>query len=143
MDLALLDAVRDMGAIEQKVSKTASVLVKAGAETVGTEQTKAQTGAVLMAAFDLQFSGLSPAERSTFAAFRTGSAIKAAAALSALSSAEKGATGETALAALDAASEKGLSVADRALFVRALSRAGLERNARSITLDGLLAVSGH
>ena len=143
VDLALLDAVRDMGAIEQKVSKTASVLVKAGAETVGTEQTKAQTGAVLMAAFDLQISGLSPAERSTFAAFRTGSAIKAAAALSALSSAEKGATGETALATLDAASEKGLSVADRALFIRALSRAGLERNARSITLDGLLAVSGH
>ena len=142
VDLALLDSVREMGAVETKTSKTASALVKAGEETVGTEQTRAQTGATLMVAFESQFSGLSSGERSAFAAFRTGSAVKTAAALSALSSAEKGASGETALAALDAASERGLSVADRALFLRALSRAGLERNARSIALDGLLAVAG-
>lgn len=142
VDLALMDAVREMGAVEPKRSKTASVLVKAGVESVGDEQTKAQAGAALMAAFESQFSGLSSGERSAFAAFRPGSAMKAAAALSALSSADKGASGETSLATLDAASEKGLSVADRALFIRALSRAGLDRNARSIALDGLLAVMG-
>ena len=143
VDLALLDAVRDMGAVEPKTSKTAGALVKASRETVGTEQTKTETGAALIASFESQFSGLSSGERSAFAAFRTGSATKIAAALSALSSAERGAPGEVALATLDAASEKGLSVADRALFIRALSRASLERNARSIALDGLLAVTGH
>lgn len=143
VDLALLDAVRDMGAVEPKVSKTAGALVKVGAETVGTEQTRAQTGAVLMAAFDSRFSGLSPAQRATFAAFRAGSAVKLAAALTALSAADKGAPGEAALATLDAATETGLAAADRALFIRALGHAGLERNARSIALDGLLALTGH
>ena len=143
VDLALLDAVREMGAVEPKASKTAGAMVKAGVETVGTEQTKAQTGALLMAAFDSQFSGLSPAQRAAFAAFPAGSAVKLAAALTALSAAERGAPGEAALATLDAASEKGLVAADRALYIRALSHAGLERNARSIALDGLLALTGH
>lgn len=142
VDLWLLDAVRETGAIEPKASKTLSALVKAGAESVGTEQSRAQTGALLLAGFDAQWNALSPADHARFDAFRAAPATKVAAALAALASADKGAPGEAALATLDAASEKGLAASDRALFIRALSRGGLERNARSIALDGLLAVTG-
>lgn len=143
VDLALLDAVREMGAVQARTSKTAGALVKAGSESVGTEQLKAQTVAVLLAGFDEQFTGLSSIDRAKFAAFRAAPAVKVAAALSALAAADKRAAGEAALVTLDAASEKELSATDRALFIRALSRAGLERNAKSIALDGLLAVAGH
>jgi hypothetical protein len=143
VDLALLDAVREMAAVEKKAPGTAAALVKAGAENIGSDQARAQTSAVLLAAFDAQLSGLSSVERARFAAFRTGPAMKAAAALAALAAAEKGAAGEAVLMTLDAASEKGLTPSDRALFIRALSRAGLDRNARSIALDGLLAAAGH
>lgn len=143
VDLQLIDSVREMAAITPKASKTAEALVTSGLETNGTEQTKAQTGALLLASVDGRFNGLPPAARTAFATFRTGPAIKAGAALTALISADSGAAGEAALATLDAASEKGLLPSDRALFIRALSRAGLERQARSIALDGLLALAGH
>jgi hypothetical protein len=121
----------DLTSDEAVLPTFADELERAGADP------KARTNVLLLAAL----------EPPTEAAYRAAASgldspsprIAASRALALDAAADAGRTGEAALQALAAAGKLGpdLSIADRALTVRALARAGLRADARALAIEGL------
>ena len=138
LDLALLDAA--LAAAEGKQdAQVLDGLIERGAQ--GGAKSPAQPAAILLAALG---GAMGPEARAQFVTFDPGKPAASATRLTVLDdSAVAGRKGETALLALSVAAEAGAAgptPVDRARLVRALLKAGLDADARTLALEGLLAL---
>ena len=138
LDLALLDAA--LAAAEgKKDAQVLDGLIERGAQ--GGAKSPAQPAAILLAALG---GAMGPEARAQFVAFDPGKSVASAVRLTVLDdAAAAGRKGETALLALSVAAEAGANgpgPIDRARLVRALLKVGLDADARSLALEGLLAL---
>jgi hypothetical protein len=149
VNLSLLDAVRAVTAPQRPAGQVLDQLVDEGTRSAPADALRAQGGALILfgVSGDADLGGLSALARQQLSRFEPGPARHVAAALVALAAAARNAPGEAALATLSAAGAEAenvsLAPAERSLFLRSLVRAGLATDARSIALDGLLALAGH
>jgi hypothetical protein len=138
VDLVLLDAAIS-AANGGKDGQVLDALVERGAQA-GTKS-PTQPAALILAALG---GVLGPEARARFAAFDPGKPAAAAGRLAVLDdAAAAGRKGEAALLALSIAADAGSAgpaPVDRARLVRALSKAGLEADARALAVEGLLAL---
>jgi len=136
--LAMLDALI-AAAAGQSDGPTLDRLVERGA--LEGQRSIGQSAALLFSALG---SPMGPLARAEFARFDLGKNAAPAARLAAMDiAAEAGLKGETALLALSIAADLGPTgtwSVDRARIVRALARVGLEREARALAIEGLLAL---
>lgn len=148
VSLSLLDAVHVVTAPRRSAGQVLDQLVDEGARAAPADAVRAQGAALILfgVSEDPGIGGLSPLARQQLVHFEPAPAHHVAAALLALDAAARNAPGEAGLATLATTSADGsgaaLAPAERALFLRSLVRAGLAADARSIALDGLLALAG-
>ncbi len=144
--LALIDAVRTVAVPGRPGGEVLDRLVDAGNRAPSAEALRAQGAAlILFGVGDPTGADLSPLARLQLSRFEPGAAHHVGPALLAHAAAARGAAGEVALLTLDAAGTDAaapLAPAERALFLRPLTRVGLVTEARTLALDGLLALAG-
>ena len=138
-DMAILDAIHAAGSPEHAVGEVLDRLIDQGDRFAVADRSRAQAAAaILFGIINPKPTPLSSMARARLAAFQPGPAQHVAGALLAETAVERQAAGEVALLTLIASSADNLGAADRALLLRALSRVGLGRQARSIAMDGLI-----
>jgi hypothetical protein len=145
LTLSLIDAVRAVASPGRPVGEVLDRLVDAGSRATPADSLKAQGAAVILFGVgDPAGADLSPLARLQLSRFEPGPAHHVGPALVAFAAVARGAAGEVALLTLSAAGTDGssFSPAERSLFLRPLTRAGLAAEARSIAVDGLLALAG-
>jgi len=150
LTLSLIDAVRAVTTPSHPVGEVLDRLVEEGGRGTPADSLRAQGAAVILfGVADPAGATLSPLARLQLSRFEPGPARHVGPALVAFAAVARNAAGEVALLTLEAAGTDGsalspaaLSPADRSLFLRPLTRAGLTAEARSIALDGLLTLAG-
>ncbi len=146
LTLALIDAVRAVATPGRPVGEVMDRMVDTGSRAAPSDALRAQGAALILFGIgDPAGTDLSPQARLQLSRFEPGPARHAGAALVAFAAAARSAPGEVALLTLAAAQTDGtapLAPAERSLFLRPLVRIGLAAEARSLALDGLLALAG-
>jgi hypothetical protein len=145
LTLSLIDAVRAVTTPSHPVGEVLDRLVEAGSRATPAESPRAQGAAVILfGVADPTGGTLSPLARLQLSLFEPGAAHHVGPALVAFAAVARNAAGEVALLTLEAAGTDAaaLSPSERALFLRPLTRAGMATEARSIAVDGLLALAG-
>jgi hypothetical protein len=139
LDLDLLDALIAAASGQAPASVQDALMVRA---VTGGARSPAIPAALYLSALGAPMDGEA---RNAFSRLDAGkSAISPAQRMSLDLAAEAGLKGETALLVLSMLTEAGASgptPADRATFIRALRRAGLEEDARALAVEGLMALS--
>lgn len=139
-DLALLDGV--LAAAEGRADgQTLDRLIERGVLADAKTRPRVQTASLILAALGAPMSPRAAGEFATFTAGETRAPPARALALEL--AADQKLTGQTALLALWISAEAGLggpAPGDRVRIIRALRSAGLEADARTFAVEGLLAV---
>jgi hypothetical protein len=138
-DLGLLDAIRLVSGPGVSSGELIGRLTDEGLRSAPSNRARSQAVATIVLAVSDPKS-VSARARAQLAGFQPGAALHATGAILSDNAVDRQATGEAALLILEAGSTDTLTSADRALFLRALVRAGLAQSARSIALDGLVAL---
>ncbi len=142
VDLAALEAVQATVQADRPTAPALAHLAAATDKATPAARTRAENGAILLLALTDAKTAPDNETLTLLAGFAPRRASNATLVLLANAAADRHLRGQTGLVALSAVTGDGWSLGDRALFVRALQRAGLEAEARSIALDGLLPLTG-